>query len=63
MNYLIDLILILLIIILFFFEGQHYEAYSLLIDIFNTANKEIIIIDNYAGKELLDLLKDNGLLQ
>ena len=43
---------------LIFFEGQHYEAYSLLIDIFNTANKEIIIIDNYAGKELLDLLKD-----
>jgi len=41
-----------------FFEGQIYDAYSLLIDILNTCNKEIIIIDNYAGKELLDILKD-----
>ena len=40
-----------------FFEGQIYDAYSLLIDILNTTNKEIIIIDNYAGKELLDILK------
>ncbi len=42
-----------------FFEGQIYDAYSLLIDILKKANKEIIIIDNYAGKELLDILKDN----
>ena len=28
-----------------------------MLDIFNNAIKEIIIIDNYAGKELLDLLK------
>ena len=41
-----------------FFKGQIYDAYSLLIDILNTSNKEIIIIDNYAGKELLDILKD-----
>ena len=41
-----------------FFEGQIYDAYSLLIDIINKSNKEIIIIDNYAGKELLDILKD-----
>ena len=40
-----------------FFEGQMYDAYSLLIDIFNKAKQEIIIIDNYAGKELLDILK------
>ena len=40
-----------------FFEGELYDAYSLLLDIFNKSNKEIIIIDNYAGKELLDLLK------
>ena len=31
--------------------------YSLLIDIFNKSKEEIIIIDNYAGKELLDILK------
>ena len=41
-----------------FFEGQIYDAYSLLIDILNASNQEIIIIDNYAGKELLDILKD-----
>ena len=43
-----------------FFEGQIYDAYSLLIDILNTSRNEIIIIDNYAGKELLDILKENG---
>ena len=41
-----------------FFEGQIYDSYSLLIDILNKSKKEIIIIDNYAGKELLDILKD-----
>ena len=34
-----------------FFEGQIFDAYVLLLDIFDTAKKEIIIIDNYAGKE------------
>lgn len=41
-----------------FFEGQMYDAYSLLLDIFTKADAEIIIIDNYAGKELLDILKN-----
>lgn len=40
-----------------FFEGDFYDSYSLLLDIFNDSQAEIIIIDNYAGKELLDLLK------
>ena len=40
-----------------FFEGDFYDFYSLLLDIFNEAQNEIIIIDNYAGKELLDILK------
>ena len=40
-----------------FFEGELYDAYSLLLDILNKACDEIIIIDNYAGKELLDILK------
>ena len=35
-----------------FYEGQIYDAYSLLMDILNKANNSIIIIDNYAGKEL-----------
>ena len=41
-----------------FFDGQIYDAYSLLIHILNVAKKEIIIIDNYAGIELFDILKD-----
>ena len=41
-----------------FFEGQIYDAYSLLIDILTCAKNEIIIIDNYAGKELLDIIKN-----
>ena len=40
-----------------FFEGELYDVYSILLDILSKAEKEIIIIDNYAGKELLDLLK------
>ena len=34
-----------------------YDSYSLMLDIFNKAREEIIIIDNYAGKELFDILK------
>ena len=41
-----------------FYEGQIYDAYSLLIDILSKAKKEIIIIDNYAGKELFDITKN-----
>lgn len=41
-----------------FFEKELYDAYSLLVDILSKAKKEIIIIDNYAGKELLDILKN-----
>ena len=40
-----------------FFEGEFYDSYSLLLDILGSASEEIIIIDNYAGKELLDILK------
>lgn len=40
------------------FEGELYDAYSILIDILNTAQEEIIIIDNFAGKALLDILKN-----
>ena len=40
-----------------FFEGEFYDAYSLLLKIFNKVREEIIIIDNYASRELLDILK------
>ena len=39
-----------------FFENQLYDAYSLLIDIFNKSKEEIIIIDNYIDKSILDIL-------
>ena len=41
-----------------FYEGQIYDDYSLLIDILSKAKKEIIIIDNYAGKELFDITRN-----
>ena len=40
-----------------FFEGDFYDAYSTILDIFNRSINEIIVIDNYAGKELLDILR------
>ena len=41
-----------------FYEGQIYDASSLLIDILSKAKKEIIIIDNYAGKKLFDIIRN-----
>ena len=43
-----------------FYEGQIYDAYSLLLDIINSAKKSIIIIDNYLSKGLLDLLSNTN---
>lgn len=40
-----------------FFKNEFYDSYSVLLDIFNSSLEEIIIIDNYTGKELLDILK------
>lgn len=46
-----------------FFDGQIYDAHSLLLDIFNSSKKSIVIIDNYISKELLDVLsKTNKLI-
>ena len=41
-----------------FFENDIYDAYSVIMDIFNYSKEEIIIIDNYASKELLDMLRN-----
>ena len=41
-----------------FYEGQIYDSYSLVIDILSKERKEIIIIDNYAGKKLFDIIKN-----
>ncbi len=40
-----------------FFEGQIYDAYSLIIDIIKKAKKKITIIDNYVDDSILKMLK------
>ena len=39
-----------------FFEGQIYDAYSLIIDIIKIANNKILIIDNYVDDSILKML-------
>ena len=41
-----------------FFKNDIYDAYSVLLEIFDIAKEEIIIIDNYIGKVLLDKLRN-----
>ena len=41
-----------------FFHNDIYDAYSVLLEIFDIAKEEIIIIDNYMGKVLLDELRN-----
>ncbi len=41
-----------------YFNGQIYDAYSKILDIFNEAQKEIIIIDGYADKVILDIARN-----
>ena len=40
-----------------YFNGQIYDAYSKIQDIFKSATKKIIIIDAYADNTLLDIIK------
>ena len=39
-----------------FFEGQIYDAYSLIINIIRKAEKKIVIIDNYVDDSVLNML-------
>ncbi len=39
-----------------FFNGQIYDAFSLLVDIVKQADKSIILIDNYVGVDTLNIL-------
>ena len=41
-----------------FYKGDIYDAYSVLLEIIDIAKEEIIIIDNYIGKVLLDELRN-----
>lgn len=40
-----------------FYNGQIYDAYSKIVDIFGDAKEELIIIDAYADKTMLDIIK------
>ena len=39
-----------------FFEGQIYDAYSIIVDIIKRANQKILIIDNYVDDSVLKML-------
>ena len=41
-----------------YFNGQIYDAYSKIVDILNDAKEEVIIIDGYADRTTLDIIKN-----
>ena len=41
-----------------YFQGQIYDAYSKIVDIFKMAKEELIIIDGYADKIVLDIIRN-----
>ena len=41
-----------------YFNGQIYDAYSKIVDIIKEAKKKLIIIDNYADKNMLDMIRN-----
>lgn len=43
---------------LVFFNGQIFDAYSKIVDILKEAKNELIIVDGYADKKVLDIIKD-----
>ena len=40
-----------------YFNGQIYDAYSKIHEIFNSAKKELVIVDSYADNTILDIIK------
>ncbi len=40
-----------------YFDGQIFDAYSKILEIFYEANKQLIIIDSYADNTILDIIK------
>ena len=41
-----------------YFDGKEYDAHSKILDIFNTAKNELIIVDRYTDKTILDIIKN-----
>jgi len=44
-----------------FFDGEIYDAYSKIVDILQLAKKELMVIDGYADKSFLDMIRDINL--
>ena len=45
---------------IYFKNGSYYDAYSTFIDIIKKTKKELIIIDSYADKTILDLIRNTN---
>ena len=41
-----------------YFDGQIYDAYSKIVDIFKEAKTSLIIVDSYADKTVLDMIRE-----
>ena len=41
-----------------YYKGQIYDAYSRILDILNEANEEVIVIDRYVDKTILDMIRN-----
>ena len=41
-----------------YFNGKIYDAYSKVLDIFKSSKKELIIVDRYTDKTILDMIKN-----
>ena len=41
-----------------YFRGKKYDAYSKILDIFKEAKEELIIVDRFTDKTILDMVKD-----
>ena len=41
-----------------YYAGKIYDSYSKVLDIFKEAKEELIIIDRYADKQVLDMIKE-----
>lgn len=44
----------------FFFEGQIFDAYSLISDLIRKATRRIVLIDNYVDDRILKVLTKRG---
>ena len=45
---------------IYFKNGSYYDAYSTFIDIIKKTKKELIVIDSYADKTILDLIRNTN---